>query len=253
MFIGIPLSCRNTESIREAINTFGEFHYWLHRDVQLYRTLVYVTYPAPSLVPHDVVFRQPFIGRHSGIRHSWTAPCFILSSEFADVHPTNEDPMSLNGNPHPLPGQLIPDDLAFAQPEYPEIGWNMPLPPLFADDVPQQQNQNDQQKQHDQPPQQAKFPPHDSVSVNHSGLSSASVQLENADMEVDMMEVDPPGDGMQLVIFNQDVDALVFQNPPGQEADLVAPNLPGSPVSEGENEAGLQLAVLNHAPIAENL
>jgi hypothetical protein len=41
-------------------------------------------------------------------------------------------------------------------------------------------------------------------------MSSASVQLENADMEVD-----PAGDGLQLVIFNQDADALVFQNPPG--------------------------------------
>jgi hypothetical protein len=60
--------------------------------------------------------------------------------------------MPLNGNPHPLPGQLMPDDLVFAQPEYPEIGLNMPPPPLFADEVPQQ-NQNDQQHQNDQPPQ----------------------------------------------------------------------------------------------------
>jgi hypothetical protein len=28
MFIGVPMEFRNTESIAEAVNTFGEFHYW---------------------------------------------------------------------------------------------------------------------------------------------------------------------------------------------------------------------------------
>jgi hypothetical protein len=79
------------------------------------------------------------------------------------------------------------------------------------------------------------------------------VQLENDDMEVDMMEMDPPVVGMQLVVFNHAPNVPNFQAPLGQEADLVAPNMPGSPISEGENDAGLQLAILNHAPVAENL
>jgi hypothetical protein len=110
---------------------------------------------------------------------------------------------------------------------------------MFADDVPQQQNQNDQPQQHDQPHQPAVFPPHDSVSVNHSGLSSAYVQLENDDMEVDMMEVDPPGADMQLVIYNQENIVLVQQHSPDQEAVFNGPNLPGSPAPEDENVAGL--------------
>jgi hypothetical protein len=61
---------RNTATIAEAVNTFGEFHYWQYRDVQKCRVLVYATFPAPSLVPRDVVFRQPMVARFSGLRHS---------------------------------------------------------------------------------------------------------------------------------------------------------------------------------------
>ena len=82
---------------------------------------MYANFPANTLVPRDVVFRQPRVGRFAGTRHSWTAPCYILSSEFADVHPDDEDPMPMNGNPHPLPGQLIADNNNFVMPEYPEM------------------------------------------------------------------------------------------------------------------------------------
>ncbi|KAM0930056.1 hypothetical protein ACQ4PT_001142 [Festuca glaucescens] len=126
MFIGTPMDFRNTETIAEAINTFGEFHYWQHRDIQKCRILVYATFPSPSQVPRDVVFRQPKVARYSGLRHSWTAPVYILSAEMADVHPADEDPMPLDGNPHPLPGNLQPNNLNFVLPEYPEVGWNVP-------------------------------------------------------------------------------------------------------------------------------
>jgi hypothetical protein len=57
MFIGIPLNFHNTHCIREAVNTFGEFHYWYHTDAELTRTMVYATFPSLVLVPRDVVFR----------------------------------------------------------------------------------------------------------------------------------------------------------------------------------------------------
>uniref|UniRef100_A0A8I6X5X8 Uncharacterized protein n=1 Tax=Hordeum vulgare subsp. vulgare TaxID=112509 RepID=A0A8I6X5X8_HORVV len=43
--------------------------------------------------------------------------------------PNDEDPMALNGNPHPLPGQLVNDNLLFALPPYPALGWNAVPPP----------------------------------------------------------------------------------------------------------------------------
>jgi hypothetical protein len=109
---------------REAVNTFGDFHYWFSRDPMRCRILVYVTYSSAKLVPRDVVFRQPLVGRFTGIRRSWTAPVYVLTSEFADVIPANEDPMPANANAHPLPGHLIPDNNPFVLPEYPAMGWN---------------------------------------------------------------------------------------------------------------------------------
>src|SRR4051812_40789480 len=56
--------------------------------------------------------------------------------------PQEEDPMPLDGNPHPLPGQLQQDNLKFVLPQYPAIGWNdlpAPLqvqPEQPADDAP---------------------------------------------------------------------------------------------------------------------
>ncbi|KAM0863278.1 hypothetical protein ACQ4PT_044697 [Festuca glaucescens] len=120
MFIGTPMDFRNTETIAEVVNTFGEFHYWQHRDIQKCRILVYATFPSPSQVPRDVVFRQPKVARYTGLRHSWTAPVYILSAEMADMHPADEDPMPLDGNPHPLPGNLQPNNVNFVLPEYPE-------------------------------------------------------------------------------------------------------------------------------------
>jgi hypothetical protein len=131
MFIGVPLDFRNDGCIREAVNTFGDYHYWFSRDPMKCRILVYVTYSSVQLVPRDVVFRQPLIGRFTGIRRSWTAAVYVLSSEFADVIPANEDPMPMDGNPHPLPGGLVPDNNMFVLPEYPANGWNdAPQEPL---------------------------------------------------------------------------------------------------------------------------
>ncbi|KAM0908557.1 hypothetical protein ACQ4PT_015378 [Festuca glaucescens] len=151
MFIGTPMDFRNTETIAEAINTFGEFHYWQHRDIQKCRILVYATFPSPAQVPRDVVFRQPKVARYSGLRHSWMMPVYILSAEMADVHPADEDPMPMDGNPHPLPGNMQPNNVNFVLPEFPEVGWNMPPmevdPPIQNNDQPMHQGGDDMWEQ----------------------------------------------------------------------------------------------------------
>jgi hypothetical protein len=46
------------------------------------------------------------IGKFStvgGVRESWTADVYILTADFADALPADEDHMPLDGNPHPLP------------------------------------------------------------------------------------------------------------------------------------------------------
>jgi hypothetical protein len=59
-------------------------------------------------VSRDVVFgRFASIG---GAKESWSAPMYILTADFADTLPADEDPMPPNGNPHPLPGQLQHDN-----------------------------------------------------------------------------------------------------------------------------------------------
>jgi hypothetical protein len=83
------------------------------------------------------------IGKFStvgGVCESWTAAVYILTADFADALPADEDQMPLDGNPHPLPGQLQNnlDMNMFVMPPFPEIGWNE-LPPNLAEDLNQMQ------------------------------------------------------------------------------------------------------------------
>jgi hypothetical protein len=87
------------------------------------RTLVFASYQSAALVPRDIV-----ISRYANLgaaRESWTVPCYILDADFADVMPPDEDPMPFDGNPHALPGMLIPNNNLFVLPQYPELGWNI--------------------------------------------------------------------------------------------------------------------------------
>jgi hypothetical protein len=59
-----------------------------------------------------------------GVKETWTAPVYILTTDFADALPADEDPMPPDGNPHPLPGNLVPNLNLFVNPQYPEVGWD---------------------------------------------------------------------------------------------------------------------------------
>jgi hypothetical protein len=121
-FLGIPLDYRNDQDIANVVSTFGRFHHWHHIDGALDRTLVYVSFPSPALVPRDIVF-----GHYSNlgaVRESWTALYYILSADFAEVLPADEDLMLLDRNPHPLHGQMLHNLGNFVLPAYPELGWN---------------------------------------------------------------------------------------------------------------------------------
>jgi hypothetical protein len=122
MFLSIPLDFRNDYDLANAISTFGKLLHWHQDDVLLERTICYVAFPSEAKVPRDVVFSK--FASVGGVKESWTAACFILTAEYADALPHDEDQMPLNGNPHPLPGQLMPNLNNFVNPQFPEIGWD---------------------------------------------------------------------------------------------------------------------------------
>jgi hypothetical protein len=49
----------------------------------------------------------------------------VLNTAFADIIPLDEDHMPFDGNPHPLPGNLVPVSNMLVLPHYPELGWNV--------------------------------------------------------------------------------------------------------------------------------
>ncbi|KAM0832307.1 hypothetical protein ACQ4PT_064990 [Festuca glaucescens] len=114
----------NDYDLSNAISTFGKLLHWHQDDVLLERTICYVAFPSEAKVPRDVVFSK--FASVGGVKESWSAVCYILTAEFADALPHDEDQMPLNGNPHPLPGQLLPNLNNFVIPQFPEIGWNVP-------------------------------------------------------------------------------------------------------------------------------
>ena len=127
MFLGVPLDLRNTENLRAAVNTFGQFHHWISDDPYLVRSIVFASFPEDILVPKDVVFSD--YAAWGGAKVSWTVPCYILGANFAEQMPQDEDPMPLDGNPHPMPGHLIHEDNLFALLPYPALGRNDVSPP----------------------------------------------------------------------------------------------------------------------------
>jgi hypothetical protein len=112
---------------------------------------------------------------------------YILTSDFADVIPANEDPMPVDGNPRPLPGALVPDNNMFVLPEYPANGWN-DAPPA-------------PQPQHDQP-----APVNDMPADSASGVTVAP----------------PFSPVVQHVMINEQQAEVVLPDVVLQQADMLA-------------------------------
>jgi hypothetical protein len=56
MILVVPLDFRNDYDTAGAVAPFAKFHHWHQDDEVLERTLVYVTFTSPALVPRDIVF-----------------------------------------------------------------------------------------------------------------------------------------------------------------------------------------------------
>jgi hypothetical protein len=168
MFLGVHPDYRNNLDIANAVATFGQYHTWNSNDPVKDRVLVYASFPSPQLVPRDVVFGK--FASIGGVKESWTAPVYILTADFAEVLPADEDPMPLDGNPHPFPGELMPNQNLFVNPQYPEIGWDAVQD--FPDNAAGQDNGN-QPVQMDDLQQEEQ----ESMVVNLSDSSGSSVNM----------------------------------------------------------------------------
>jgi hypothetical protein len=135
MLLGVPLDYRNEYDLEKAVASFGKLHHSHHKDKILDTTLVFTSFNSPALVPRNVVFGN--YTNLGGFKDSWTAPCYVLTVDFSDIIPRDEDQMCANGNPHPLPSNLHHDFNNFVVPQFLELKWNEIIEqhhPLVQDD-----------------------------------------------------------------------------------------------------------------------
>ncbi|KAE8776000.1 hypothetical protein D1007_51438 [Hordeum vulgare] len=136
MFLFVPLDFCNTDDLRVAVNTSGEFHHWVSDDAYLVCSIVFASFSDDFLVPQSVTFSE--YAAWGVARVCWSAPLFIMGATFVEQTPNDEDRMPLNGNPHPMPGQLEQDNLLFALPPFHALGWNdVPPPPPMPEPLVQ--------------------------------------------------------------------------------------------------------------------
>ena len=74
------------------------------------------------MVPRSMVFRE--YANWGGTIVSWTAAVYILTDNFAEAMlGADEDPMPLDGNPHPMRGNVPPQPF-WGMPPFPALGWD---------------------------------------------------------------------------------------------------------------------------------
>ncbi|KAI5007926.1 hypothetical protein ZWY2020_008974 [Hordeum vulgare] len=248
MLLGVSLDFRNIEDLRAAVNTFGEFHHWVSDDPYLVRSIVFASFPDDQLVPRSISFSE-YAAWGGGVKVSWSAPVYILGAAPAELPPNNEDPMPLNGNPHPLAGQLVNDNL----PPYPALRWNAvppppeePVAPAAADDGGWGQPLTAADGGGWEPEEAPEAPPPDpaqdqeSMVIDQPSLSSSDsvhelVDLDpqpQGDIEAEVADIAPPVPNLDVILAAHpsapDADmAPVFQAPAAEPEEEV----------QGEDEA----------------
>ncbi|KAM0927092.1 hypothetical protein ACQ4PT_003199 [Festuca glaucescens] len=175
MFLGVHPDYRNNLDIANAVSTFGQYHTWNNNDHVKDRVLVYASFPSPQLVPRDVVFGK--FATVGGVKESRTAPVYILTADFADVLPADEDPMPLDGNLHPFPGDLLQNNNVFVNSQFPEIGWDAVQDVPGNNNEAAEENWNQQEQMEDDQQEEQ-----ESILINLSDSSASSVNV--LDMEI---------------------------------------------------------------------
>ncbi|KAM0902673.1 hypothetical protein ACQ4PT_019159 [Festuca glaucescens] len=174
---------------------FGKYHHWHQDDAFKERTMIFVTFDSPASVPRDIVFSN--YANIGDVKETWTAPCYVLGADFADVLPADEDQMPLDGNPHPLPGNMVVDNNMMVLPPFPQLGWNnAPLHGQQAHNVQPGEN-----IQVEEPEQNVQEQPVEEL-VDDSIVVDLSV-AEGADADMEEGEVNQPVHALQDMLGQQ--------------------------------------------------
>jgi hypothetical protein len=203
MFLGIPPDYRNDLDIANAVSTFGRMHYWNREDPILDRALVYASFPSPQLVPKDVVFGR--FANVGGVKESWTTPLYILTADFADALSADEDHMPPDGNPHPMPGNLLHNENNFVMPQYPEIGWDA-VPIQDAGDNVHNNVVPDQEVDHIEEVEEQQV----SMVLNPSDNSGSSVNMADGP-EDEVMGEEQQGHTIPFQNVNLQIGAVIIR------------------------------------------
>lgn len=179
------------------------------------------------------MFRQ--FANIGGAMASWTAAWYILTSAFAEQLPADEDMMPLDGNPHPMPGELQPAENFWALPPYPALGWN-DVPPPPPDNVQQppeaQEGWGQQWEDHDDQPAPPEVPPvqdQNSMILNPSlGLDSSSQHVDGAAIGQNaLLQHQADGPPAQINVGpHEEVIGPMGEQPAQPLVPFVGPNLP---------------------------
>ena len=103
MFLGFPLDYQTPDFIKAAVAPFGRLLWW-YEGPNKSRVLVQCLLLSLDRVPRTVVVSQGTLLGGNG--RSWSVPTLILDGQFSDIFPPDEDPVPVDGNPHPMHGAV---------------------------------------------------------------------------------------------------------------------------------------------------
>jgi hypothetical protein len=118
MFLAFPLDYQTQDFIQAAVAPFGRLIRWFEGPNKS-RVIARCLLLSPDRVPRSMVVSQgTMLG---GAGRSWTVPVFILNGNFPDGFPHDEDQVPVDGNPHPVHGEVQLGHIDGAQ------GWQQDL------------------------------------------------------------------------------------------------------------------------------
>lgn len=97
LLVGFPFDKRNIHELANSVRSFGKLLLWDRARSSKSILVVQIRVEAPRDVPASIVVGESE-DEHS---KSWTVPVVIVQQEILGGGPPDEDPIPVDGNPHP--------------------------------------------------------------------------------------------------------------------------------------------------------